>query len=244
MVQMPDRFFSLRTYCALGERGCDGGARIVQMPNSFSFLRTYCALRARCAVGCFGCSFFATRQRTNQENVPRATPLDPAPPWAAQLFAPSVGNFVSQGGAQRCGQVQTLRLVRHRLQDGLGWGSMLDFGRTRRRHSEKGRVGIKSFLPNGRGTSMNPCRREIFGFPDAPYATRATSAQPRKNVLIALAHALIKHIFSRGVERCEQGPAPRESKGQSPLGCFLASFFATRQRMKTTHPRTRAEGAV
>ena len=57
----------------------------------------------RCAgaVSARGCSFFATRQRTNQENVQGALPLDPAPPRAAQLFAPSVGNFVSQGGAQR-----------------------------------------------------------------------------------------------------------------------------------------------
>ena len=60
-----------------GSAGATGGARMVQMPDRFFSLRTYCALWARCAVGCLGCSFFATRQRTNQENVPRGVPLDP-----------------------------------------------------------------------------------------------------------------------------------------------------------------------
>ena len=208
------------------------------MPNRFFSLRTYCALWARCAVKQFACSFFAARQKTNQKN---AWGLRPSPPRrrGRRNCSPC-----RQGKAQRFGQVQMLRLVRHRLQDGLGWVSMPGFGQARPSHSEKGGLRLKTVLPNGRGTSMRLRRRGIFGFPDAAYATRATSAQPRKNVLIALAQALIKHIFSRGVERCEQGYAPRESKGQSPLGCFLASFFATRQRMKMHYPRTRHEVAV
>ena len=34
-------------------------------------------------------------------------------------------------------------------------------------HNEKGGVRLKNFLPNERGTPTNPCRRGIFGFPDA-----------------------------------------------------------------------------
>ena len=100
---MPNRFFSLRTYCALRARECDGRSK--DGANARQILLFTHILRPLGALCCFDlwCSFFAARQRTNQENVQGALPLDPAPPWASQPFAPSVGNFVSQGGAQRFG---------------------------------------------------------------------------------------------------------------------------------------------
>ena len=115
--------------------------------NSFFSLRTYCALRARCAVGCFGRSFFAARQKTNQKN---AWGLRPWIPRRAAAHCSRRG----QGKAQRFGQVQMLRLVRHRLQDGLGWGSMPDLGGTRPSHSEKGGVWFKTDLQNGKNITQ------------------------------------------------------------------------------------------
>ena len=73
-----------------------------------------------------------------------------------------------QGKAQRFGQVQTrpsCRRLSTKME--LGERSNAQQGQTNPSHNENGGVWLKAVLPNGRGTSMNPCRREIFGFPDA-----------------------------------------------------------------------------
>ena len=140
---------------------------MVQMPDGFFSLRTYCALRARCAVGCFGCSFFAARQRTNQENEAGDKP--PAPPrrrgrrnasrFGAPLRSARRGlKILASANSPSCSAPPPRR---------VGRGSMPDFGRTHRRHIKKGGVWLKTVLYNRRGTSMRLRRREIFGFPDA-----------------------------------------------------------------------------
>ena len=63
--------------------GCGGRGRYFYALQLLSFTLTH---HFGCAeIGVRGCtsSFFASWQRTKQENTPRATPLDPAPPQAA-----------------------------------------------------------------------------------------------------------------------------------------------------------------
>ena len=170
------------------------------MPNNFSFLHTYCAgatgrskdganarqlllfthiLRPLGALCCWVFGVFILCHTAKNEPRKRAKGYAlgsraakprPVRAFGGKLRFPRRRSKVwASADAPSCSAPPPRR---------VGRGSMPDFGRTRRRHSEKGGVRLKTFLPNGRGTSMNPCRRGIFGFPDAAYATRATSAQP------------------------------------------------------------------
>ena len=112
-----------------------------------------------------------------------------------------MGNFVSQGGAQRCGQVQTLRLVRHRLQDGLGWASMPDLGRTRRRYIKKGEVWLKPFCTT-EGKTFSP----VGAVPRRPEISNSFSSLPSHCHFVARSGIVHLHSLPCGKERSKKTP--------------------------------------
>ena len=85
-----------------------------------------------------------------------ATPLNPAPPWAAQRKPLRCSASLRKARLGDLGKCKLSVLFGTASKTDLAGGSMPDFGRTRHSHNEKGGVRLKTLLPNGRGTSNDP----------------------------------------------------------------------------------------
>ena len=144
--------------------------------NNFSYLRSHCALWARARGWFFDVHSLALAKERTKKTSKGLCPLTPR--GFAALRSPC-----RRGKAQRFWQAQMPRLVRHRLQDGLGRRSMPDFGQTRRPHIEIGGVRLKPFCTMAERDINEPLvGGKSLDFPTRNSALRRSFSQPRKNV--------------------------------------------------------------
>ena len=141
-----NNFFSLRTYCALWERECDGGSRGWCKCQTDSPLYAHTAPFGRAVLlGVWGVHFLPRGKKRTKKTRGGYAPQPRAAVGGATV------RLANEARLKGLGKCRRSVLFGTASKTALAGGSMPDFGRTRPSHNEKGGVRLQTLLPNGKG---------------------------------------------------------------------------------------------